>query len=258
MAAIRQLLRDDPDISAPFSMAFQPIIHAATGKVFAHEALVRGLNGEGAREVISRIAPHRRYLFDQQCRLKAITMAQRLHLAKDGAYLSINIIPNAVYAPQAGIGETLAAAEAIGFPINQIILEFTEHESFDAPQLLNILAAYRNLGFKTAIDDFGSGHSGLSLLSRFQPDIVKLDMSLIRDIDIVPVKRAIIQHMVRLLDERGIVSLAEGVETEEEFSTLRELGVCLIQGFLIARPNFEALSGPAWRPRQDSNLQPSA
>ncbi len=258
MAAIRQLLRDEPEVSAPFSMAFQPIVHVATGAVFAHEALVRGLNGEGAREVMSGIAPHRRYLFDQECRLKAIALANHLRLARDGVYLSINVMPNAVNEPRVGILETLAAAERIGFPVDKIILEFTEDEKFDAPHVLDTLRTYRDLGFKTAIDDFGSGHSGLSLLSRFQPDIVKLDMSLIRDVDSVPVKRAIVHHMVRLLDERGIISLAEGVETDSEFATLREIGVSLIQGFLIAPPTFETLSAPAWRPRQDSNLQPSA
>ncbi len=245
-------------MSAPFSMAFQPIVHSATGAIYAYEALVRGLNGEGAPAVMSGIARHRRYLFDHQCRLRAIALAHRLRLARGGACLSINVMPNAVHEPQVGLRETLAAAEQVGFPLDRIILEFTEDEKFDAPHILDTLRAYRHLGFKTAIDDFGSGHSGLSLLSRFQPDIVKLDMSLIRDIDSVPVKRSIVRHMVRLLDERGIVSLAEGVETDEELSTLKTLGVTLIQGFLIARPAFEALAAPAWRPRQDSNLQPSA
>ncbi len=245
-------------MSAPFSMAFQPIVHSDTGAVYAYEALVRGLNGEGACAVMSGVAPNRRYFFDHQCRLRAIALADRLRLARDGVYLSINVMPNAVHEPRVGIGETLAAAKRVGFPLDQIILEFTEDEKFDAPHVLNILRTYRDLGFKTAIDDFGSGHSGLSLLSRFQPDIVKLDMSLIRDIDTDPVKRAIVRHMVRLLEERDIISLAEGVETQAELSTLKDIGVSLVQGFLIARPAFEALAAPAWRPRQDSNLQPSA
>jgi EAL domain-containing protein (putative c-di-GMP-specific phosphodiesterase class I) len=227
------------------SMAFQPIVRLENGAIFGHEALVRGVNGEGARAVMSAIEQNARYMFDQQCRLKALELADQLGLAKDGAYLSINFMPNAAYDPRAGLRVTLEAAQEAGFPVDQIIFEFTEDEKFDVPHLLNVLLAYREMGFKTAIDDFGSGHSGLSLLSQFQPDIVKIDMSLIRGINADPVKRAIVKHMVNLLDERGITSLAEGVETPGELTTLQEIGVSLVQGFVIAKPTFEALSSRA-------------
>jgi EAL domain-containing protein (putative c-di-GMP-specific phosphodiesterase class I) len=226
-------------------MAFQPIVKLMDGALFGHEALVRGINGEGARTVLSAIEPGNRYAFDQQCRSKAIELASRLDLAKDGALLSINFMPNAVYDPSTSLRVTLEAARDAGFPADQIIFEFTEDEKFDVPHLLSVLHAYRSSGFKTAIDDFGSGHSGLSLLSQFQPDIVKIDMSLIRGINSDPVKRSIVQHMVNLLDERGIISLAEGVESRGELLTLRGMGVQLVQGFVIARPSFETLSSRA-------------
>jgi EAL domain-containing protein (putative c-di-GMP-specific phosphodiesterase class I) len=132
-----------------------------------------------------------------------------------------------------------------GFPLDRIIFEFTENEQLDTKHVLHILRTYREMGFKTAIDDFGSGHSGLGLLSHFQPDIVKLDMDLIRGIDTDPVRRVIVKHTLRMLDELNIVPLCEGIETVGELSALRDLGVSLIQGYLLAKPSFEHLAVPA-------------
>lgn len=114
---------------------------------------------------------------DQQCRVKAIELASRLYYPLENVKLSINFMPNAVYEPRACIRVTLAAAMKTGFPLDRIIFEFTENEQLDTKHVLNILRTYRNMGFKTAIDDFGAGHAGLALLAHFQPDIVKLDMT---------------------------------------------------------------------------------
>ncbi|WP_245496811.1 EAL domain-containing protein [Lichenibacterium ramalinae] len=110
--------------------------------------------------------------------------------------------------------------------------------------LLNILRTYKAIGFKTAIDDFGAGHAGLQLLSKFQPDIVKIDMDLVRGIDTDPVKRSILRYTLRLLEDLGITPLCEGIETADELEALRDLGVRLIQGYLIAKPAFERLAMP--------------
>ena len=97
------------------------------------------------------------------------------------------------------------------------------------------------LGFKTAIDDFGAGYSGLSLLADFRPDIIKLDMHLLRGIDQDPIRQAIVRHCLALFTELQITPLAEGVETRDEMACLREMGVSLMQGYLFARPGFETL-----------------
>ena len=225
-------------------MAFQPIVDVASGSTFAHEALVRGSNGEGAYTVLSAVDDSNRYAFDQQCRVKAIELAASLGLASDGAFLSINFMPNAVYEPRACIRMTLDAAKRTGFPLDYIIFEFTEAERLDTDHLLNILRTYKAIGFKTAIDDFGAGHAGLQLLSKFQPDIVKIDMDLVRGIDAEPVKRTILRHTLRLLEELGITPLCEGIETADELAALQDLGVRLIQGYLIAKPAFERLATP--------------
>ncbi|KIQ04145.1 diguanylate phosphodiesterase [Agrobacterium tumefaciens] len=228
----------------PFSMAFQPIVDISKGSVFAHEALVRGVNGEGAGFVLENVGPDNRYAFDQQCRVKAIELASKLFDKSLDTMLSINFMPNAVYEPRACIRVTLATAMKTGFPTDRIIFEFTENEQLDTNHLLNILRTYRTLGFKTAIDDFGAGHAGLGLLTQFQPDIVKLDMDLIRGIDRDRVRRTVIKHTLAMLTELGITPVCEGVETLGELQVLRDLGVDLIQGYVLARPTFEALANP--------------
>lgn len=235
--------RDGAGFELPFSMAFQPIVDVSRQTVFAHEALVRGPGGEGAYTILSQVAESNRYAFDQQCRVKAIELATALDLSRDGARLSINFMPNAVYEPRACIRLTLATAMRTGFPLDRIIFEFTEDEKLDTNHLLNILRTYRSMGFKTAIDDFGAGYAGLGLLTQFQPDIVKLDMELVRGIDADTVKQRIVKSMLDLLTDLGIQTICEGVETEGELRTLADLGATLIQGYVLARPAFEGLVG---------------
>lgn len=236
--------RDGQAFELPFSMAFQPIVDVNSGTIFAHEALVRGLAGEGAGSILNQVKDDNRYAFDQHCRVKAIELASKLYDPNDKVKLSINFMPNAVYEPRACIRLTLATAMKTGFPVDRIIFEFTESEQLDTKHVLNILRTYRDMGFKTAIDDFGAGYAGLALLAHFQPDIVKLDMEMVRGIDIDPVKRTIVKHTLGMLEELSIVPVCEGVETVEELKVLRDLGVSLVQGYVFAKPRFEGLAVP--------------
>jgi EAL domain-containing protein (putative c-di-GMP-specific phosphodiesterase class I) len=248
--------KDGVGFELPITMAFQPIVDVKTETVFAYEALVRGQDGRGAGAVLAEVSEENRYAFDQQCRTTAIELAADLNLAADGANLSINFLPNAVYEPKACIRLALAAAMRTGFPLNRIIFEFTEDEAVDAHHLLNILRTYRSMGFKTAIDDFGSGFAGLGLLSLFQPDIVKLDMGLIRDIDRDRVKRTIVSHTLNMLRDLGVEPVCEGIETVAEHDVLRDLGVDLMQGYLLAKPQTAALPAVDWvRPVADEALR---
>jgi EAL domain-containing protein (putative c-di-GMP-specific phosphodiesterase class I) len=237
-----------PAASPPFTMAFQPIVDVGCAEVFAYEALVRGTAGQGALETLSALALADPLGFDEQCRLTAITIASRLGLATDGAAsLSLNFLPNSVREPAACTEATLAAAERLGFPAQRIILEFTEAEAVhDHAHLGRVINACRRLGLRTAIDDFGAGYSGLTLLAKFQPDIIKLDMALVRGVDADRVRRAIVASVQRMCEELGIVLVAEGIETQAEYRALRDLGVDLLQGYLFARPALEALPAPAW------------
>lgn len=178
-----------------------------------------------------------RYAFDQSCRVVAIELAARLGLDRR---LSINFMPNAVYQPKACIRATLDAAERVKFPLDLISFEILEDERIrDVEHLSGIIAEYRSHGFRVALDDFGSGHSGLNALVNLDVDVVKLEMALVRDIDKNARKRTITLGMVSACRELGIDIVAEGVETREELDILSTAGVRYVQGYLLARPVLE-------------------
>ncbi|MEO9130718.1 MAG: EAL domain-containing protein [Sphingomonas sp.] len=223
-------------------MAFQPIIDLESGMPFAFEALVRGPAGESAADVLGQVTDETRYAFDQQCRAAAIEQAVAAGILETDARLSINFLPNAVYSPTACIQLTLKTAKQTGLPTSRLIFEFTENERMgDTGHVANIVETYRRMGFATAIDDFGAGYAGLGLLATFQPDIIKIDMELIRGIDSSLPRRLIVDGVMRMAAGLGILIIAEGVETVGELDALRALGVRYIQGFLLARPALRAL-----------------
>jgi len=222
-----------------FTMAFQPIINCITKDIFGFEALVRGINNEPAFSIISKVNDENRYMFDQLCRVKAIALAAKLNLK---SMLSINFLPNAIYQPERCIRTTLEAAKKYSFPVEQIMFEFTEVEKIEDHDLVkHIVEYYSKLGFITAIDDFGSGYSGLGLLADFQTTIVKFDMELIRNVHENKARQSIIRNCLTMFLELNITPLAEGVETIEEMLWLREAGIELMQGYLFARPGFQSL-----------------
>jgi EAL domain-containing protein (putative c-di-GMP-specific phosphodiesterase class I) len=234
--------RDGAAFDIAFSMAFQPIVDIETGRAFAYEALVRGPNGEGARTVLDCVTDGNRYAFDQACRVKALETAVAAGIVESGAKLSINFLPDAVYSPMACIQLTLRTAEQTGFPPDRLIFEFTENERMGSPEHVEaIIETYRRIGFSIAIDDFGAGYSGLGMFARFRPDIIKLDMALVRGVDADPRRRAIVRAAAAMCAELDTLMIAEGIETAAEATTLRDLGVRHMQGYLFARPGFEVL-----------------
>lgn len=226
-----------------FDYAYQPIVDVVARTSYAHEALVRGPAGEGALSVLSQVTEQNRYRFDQACRVKAIKTAAQLGMQER---LSINFLPNAVYKPEVCIRTTLEAARVHSFPIDRIIFEVTEGERIeDGPWLATILREYQRQGFLTAIDDFGAGYAGLTLLADFTPDLIKLDMALVRGVDISKSRQAIARGMVRICQELGVQVIAEGVETAAERDFFLYEGVTLMQGYLFAKPAFRAITSAA-------------
>ena len=226
--------RDGAAFPLALQTAFQPIYDLSSGTVFAYEALVRGDAGQSAGEVLAMVDDANRYSFDQACRVAAIRNAVAAGLLETDARLSINFMPNAVYSPKACIQLTLATARETGLPLDRLIFEFTENERVDIAHVAGIVAAYREFGFATAIDDFGAGYSGLNLLANLETDIVKFDMDLIRDIDSNDSRRQIVQAMARLCRDLGRTVVAEGIETRSELETLREIGIDLVGGYVCA------------------------
>lgn len=237
----------DPGLD--FTFAYQPIVDWASGQVFAHEALVRGVAGEPAPSVLDRVGEANRYSFDQACRVRAIDQACDLGLIERGnEKLSINFLPHAVYRPEVCIQTTLQAAHRRGLDVSRIVFEVTEGERIeDGPWFAEILREYRRQGFLTAIDDFGAGHAGLRLLADFQPDLIKLDMDLVRNVDTRRPRQAIARSVIRLTQDLGIRLVVEGVETVGERDFFLHEGVTLFQGYLFSRPLFRGLASAPLR-----------
>ena len=251
-AATCKLCNAGPEL--PFSMAFQPIVNVQHGYVMAYEALARGPNGEAATTVLDHKLHNNRYSIDQRCREKAIAVAATLGLLETKADLTVNFYPNAVYEPQQCLRRTFQAASSVGFPLERIVFEVSEVEKVrNDEHLNNIMIEYRKHGLRVAIDDFGAGHSGLSLLSRSQPDMIKIDRALVECIHERPTSRRIVQSIVEVCSDLGILVIAEGIEHEEEMQALCDLKIFLMQGFYFARPAFEQL--PLWPTAEWKPLQ---
>jgi EAL domain-containing protein (putative c-di-GMP-specific phosphodiesterase class I) len=225
-----------------FTFAFQPIVDVCSETVYSYEALVRGTNGESAGWVLDHVRDENRYRFDQDCRVAAIALAARLGMQTN---LNINFMPNAVYRPENCIRTTFAAAAKYSFPIERIVFEVVENDPLaDSSRLVDIMREYQRFGFLTAIDDFGAGYRDLELLAQFRPDVLKIDMALVRDIGQRKPLQAIVHGIVLTCRELGVRVLGEGVETLAEYAWLRDAGIDLFQGYLFGRPGFESLPEP--------------
>jgi EAL domain-containing protein (putative c-di-GMP-specific phosphodiesterase class I) len=232
------------DFTATF--AFQPIADISTRKVFAYEALTRGKGGESAASVFSAIPQANLHAFDHAARLAAVRLASRLGLEEK---ISLNVMPGCIESMPDSLDRVIECAVNVGLSPSQLMLEITEGEAVQRPkEFSQWLERYRAQGVCLAIDDFGAGYSGLNLLAWFQPDLIKLDMHLVRDVDRAGPRQAIARAVLQVCDDLGIEVIAEGVETIGEFAWFRRVGVRLFQGYLLARPAFEALESPIFPP----------
>ncbi|MCL1634976.1 EAL domain-containing protein [Luteimonas sp. SX5] len=221
-------------------IAFQPIVDLRRGSVYAYEALVRGANGEGAPEVLAAVPQARRAVFDHRTMLLALFAAAKLDLR---TRLALNLAPSAFVHPGT-IMSLRAAAESVGLAPRHMILELSESEPLNQLRIAESLHAYRAMGFVVAIDDFGAGHAGLGLLASYQPQLLKIDMHLVRGVGGDSVRQAIIESVIGIAGKLGCAVVAEGVETEADARRLLALGIHLQQGYLYARPGLEALPIP--------------
>jgi EAL domain-containing protein (putative c-di-GMP-specific phosphodiesterase class I) len=151
-------------------------------------------------------------------------------------------MPNAVYQPELCIRTTLEAAKKHNFPIEHIIFEITEGEKVDdISHLKEIIQYYKQRSFKTAIDDFGAGYSGLNLLAEIQTDFIKLDMALTKNVNQDKIRQAIVKGIIQTSTELSSTIIAEGIESYEELTTLQSFGIELFQGYYFAKPALEAV-----------------
>lgn len=225
-----------------FSFAFQPIVDIESHKVFAYEALVRGLSNEPAGSVFATIESSQLHAFDGAARIQAIGLAASLGL---NTGLSLNFMPQSLETVTDAISSTIDAVRHVGLSESKMYLEVTEGELIrDLAGFASAINQYRASGIHFVIDDFGAGHSGLNLLADFQPDVIKIDIHLVRNIDSRGPRQAIVRAMIQACDDLGIEVVAEGVETDAEYRWFKRAGVQLFQGYLFGRPEFESLSTP--------------
>ncbi|NMH58410.1 EAL domain-containing protein [Alteromonas sp. MYP5] len=218
-------------------MAFQPLVDLSTRETYGYEALVRGPNCEPAYTVINQVNADNIYQFDQFCRVKAICLAAEFGLNK---MLSINFLPGAIYKPNMCIRTTLAAAQANRFPIELLNFEMVETDHVtDIARLESIAQYYQKIGLSIALDDFGSGYANLDWLAYLNPNSIKIDISLVNEIDKSPKRKLIVKQLQQMTSSLGIEAVAEGVETKAERDVLAEIGITRQQGFFFARPQFE-------------------
>lgn len=223
-----------------FSHAFQPIVDIDEKKIVSYEVLLRGKNQDPPATVFNKVNKSGLMDFDQVSREKAITLATSLGL---DCCLSFNFTPQQILFNNGHyIERTIHYATKHKLKTDQLIVEITENEVIQDMQLFrDTLNMLRRSGVTISIDDFGSGHAGLNLLADIQPDQVKIDMHLIRNIGRDGPRQSIVKAINSICLDLGIDVLAEGVETLEEFLFLERLGISLYQGYFIARPEFETL-----------------
>ncbi|MDX2093452.1 MAG: EAL domain-containing protein [Kofleriaceae bacterium] len=230
---LRELEQSFDKCLAGLVMHFQPIVHARTRARFGYEALLRSTD---------KSLPHPGAILDAAERLErvpALGRAVRAHTAK--------IIANAP--PERGVvfinlhlldlfdKQLTSPFSPLAKVASRVILEITERTSLEGEVDLRYrVAELRELGFRIAIDDLGGGHARMGTFTLLDCDFVKLDMSLVRDVDKHPMKQRLIRSMTELCREQGITFIAEGVETEAEAKILVDQGCDLLQGYLIAKP----------------------
>lgn len=227
-------------VPKPYSFAYQPIVDTKRRRIDSFEALVRGPNGEGADWVMGQMNAQKLRQFDIDARLQAIALAGELQLA---VRLNLNLLPDSVEAAgSTALTSTVDMATLAGLKVEQLVLEVSERDVIRNTQAFVARANLcRSLGVRFAIDDFGAGYSGLNLLADFQPESVKLDMVLVRDVHSKGPRQAITRGVLRTCEDLGIDVIAEGVETIDEYHWLFDEGIHLFQGYLFAKPGFEQL-----------------
>ena len=218
---------------------FQPILAAQTRAVIGHEALLRGRRLDGTLMFPGEIfdcAAENDLLFqvDRQARQAALRCAAEQQLP---GLLFLNFVPTAIYDPAQCLQSTVSTAKRLGIAPERIVFEVVETERIgDIAHLKRILEFYRAAGFRVALDDVGSGYASLNLLTMLHPDIIKVDMEIVREIHLDPSRQKVFRALVGLARELGTQVLTEGIETEEEFDYVVAQGVDMVQGYLFGRP----------------------
>lgn len=233
---LRELERAYDRVLAGLTSYFQPIVRASDRQRYGYEALMRSTD---------RTLPHPGAILDAAERLERVQQLGRSNRAVVAGVVAAAPASRGVFFVNLHMLDVLDRALVSPFsPLtkvaDRVVLEITERTPVEGFDLRYRITELRELGFRIAIDDLGGGYARMGAMSLADTDFVKLDMSLVRDVDRHPVKRRLVRSVVQVCRENRIQVIGEGVETEAEAATLTELGCDLLQGYLIARP------GPAF------------
>jgi EAL domain-containing protein (putative c-di-GMP-specific phosphodiesterase class I) len=215
-------------------LAFQPIIQVSDGGTFGYEALLR------SREPTLPTPGAVLDAAERTGKLATVGRTIRRNAAKHMAeatptwLLFVNLHPADLADDQ-----LLVEAEPLSQMAKRVVLEVTERAMLDSvPQVKERIATLRRMGFRLAIDDLGAGYAGLTSFAQLEPEIVKLDMSLIRNIHTSPIRQRLVRSLTELCRSLSIQVVAEGIETLDEWKVAVDLGCDLLQGYLIGKPAF--------------------
>lgn len=214
-------------------IAYQPIVDARRKSVFGHEALLRSSEPS---------LPHPGAVIDAAVRLEQLDVLGRAIRSRAAGPVSENPGSGALFVNlhvRDLLDPTLTAEDSpLSRIASRVVLEITERAALDeVGDVRPRIARLREMGFRIAIDDLGAGYSGLTAFAQLEPEVVKLDMSLVRGIDSNATKQKVVRSMTMLCRDMGMLVVAEGVETPPERDTLVELGCDLLQGYLFAKPS---------------------
>lgn len=236
---------------------FQPIVRVADpSEVVGYEALLRGIAEDGSLVPAGVLVKSSRDAglltrLDVLGRLVAVRQAASYGIE---TLVFINFTPTAIYDPESCLRSTFQVVRQSGLEPSRIVFEVIEAEALDdLEHVRQILEVYRAEGFRVALDDIGSGYSGLTWLGALRPDFVKLDRGLVNGVTDNPFQATILAKLIELGHELGITVIAEGVERLEDFVWLRAHGAHLAQGYLFATP--AAPPPPVRVPRLDGNSE---
>ncbi len=232
---------------------FQPQVSLKRKSVIGLEALSRGFDPESgelippiqlfgqARDAETKLA------LDRVCRTKAVESFAALHRKDKSVMLSMNIDASCINAMTQGSNHLLKLVKRCGVSPNNVIIEIIESRCDDSDALLEFVRYYRKKNFLIALDDVGAGFSNLDRIPMIKPDVIKLDRSLITDVNEQFHKLEVVRSFVQMSNRLGCMVLAEGVESGEEAMCLLDNGIDVFQGFFFARPapGLDAVPGVA-------------
>ena len=224
-----------------FDYHFQPIINAQNGDIYAYEALMRARTETKVSPLsIIKYATMQERLFDveRSTFLNVLSIVSENKESFGDAKVFINSIPG-VMVGDGDLSDISAHLEKIS---EKVVIELTEEAELNDTDLMKLKQFYQRFNIDIAVDDYGTGYSNVSNLLRYMPNYVKIDHSLISDINDQPRKQHFVREIIDFCHENNIMALAEGVETSDELRVAINLGADLIQGFYTAVPSAEIIS----------------